>query len=106
VVVCHYNGGSIVNRDVLDTLYAENNVLLHLSGHWENVQHWRGGITDYVMDSGCRKLSVSPTFSVIHFGRDRLTLAHYQTFTDTWHAEIIDRPIAARWPLSEVATGP
>ena len=95
IMVCHYNYGSILNRAEVDAIYAKHNVVLHLCGHWEKIQHWRGKITDYVMDSGCRARDSS--FSVVRVARDRLTLAHYRAEKGAWSSQTIVRMIPARW---------
>lgn len=95
VVVNHFNAGSIMNRKEIDAIYAKNNVLLHLCGHWEKVQHWRIGDTDWVMDAGHR--ADDGTFSVIHVGRDRIALAHWMSKEAKWHEKVIVRKIPARW---------
>ena len=98
VVVNHLNYASLRNRSELDTIFERNNVMLMLSGHWEKVQHWAGtsSVTDYIMDEGCRGNPWNASFSVIHFGRNRLTLAHYEAGTRSWHDKIIKRSIPER----------
>ena len=95
IVVNHYNAGSITNREELDAIYAANSVLLHLCGHWERVEHWRFGQTDWVMDAGHR--GDDGTFSVVCVDRDRLTLAHRVTRDATWHEKVVVRRLPARW---------
>jgi hypothetical protein len=68
---------------------------LHLCGHWEKVQHWRQGNTDWVMDAGHR--SAAGTFSVVHVGRDQLTLVHRITRDGAWHEKTLRRDITPRW---------
>jgi hypothetical protein len=95
VVVNHYNAASIVNRPEIDAIYKDHNVLLHLCGHWEKVQHWRFGNTDWVMDSGHR--ADDGTFSVVQVGRHRVALAHWMTREGRWHENVLVRDIPARW---------
>ena len=95
VVVCHFNAGSITNRTQIDDLYKPNGVVLHLCGHWEKVQHWRFNETDWVMDAGHR--GDDGTFSAIRVGRDRISLAHWNTKAGGWHEAVLDRPIPPRW---------
>ncbi len=95
IVVNHFNAGSIMNRAEIDALYKQHHVLLHLCGHWETVQHWRVGETDWVMDAGHRAKEGS--FSVVRVGRDTLSVAHWMTFPATWHETTIQRTIAPRW---------
>ncbi len=95
IVVNHYNAGSITNRVELDEIYRENGVILHLCGHWERVEHWRFGETDWVMDAGHR--GDDGTFSVIRVGRDRIDLAHWMSKAGRWHDATITRKIPARW---------
>jgi len=95
IVVNHFNAGSITNREALDAIYEKHNVLLHLCGHWERVEHWRFGGTDWVMDAGHR--GDDGTFSVVHVGRDRLTLAHWVTKEGRWHDKTIVRDLPPRW---------
>lgn len=94
-VVNHFNAGSIMNREELDALYKAHNVLLHLCGHWEKVQHWRIGETDWVMDAGHR--GTDGTFSVVHVGRDRIALAHRMGAEPRWHESVVVRKIPPRW---------
>ena len=94
-VVNHFNGGSIMNRKEIDALYEKNNVLLHLCGHWEKVQHWKGGGAEWVMDGGHR--ADDGTFSVIRVGRDRIDLAHRMTSAGRWHEKTLTLKIPARW---------
>ena len=94
IVVNHYNAGSITNREELDAIYQSHTVLLHLCGHWEHVEHWRFGGTDWSMDAGHR--DDDGTFSVIHVGRDRLTLAHWMTREGKWHDKTIVRDLPPR----------
>jgi hypothetical protein len=72
-----------------------SSVLLHLCGHWEKVQHWRFGDTDWVLDAGHREKD--GTFSAIRVGRDSIQIAHWMTDQSNWHEAVIDRKIAARW---------
>ena len=95
IVVNHFNAGSITNREEIDAIYKEHNVLLHLCGHWEKVQHWRFGITDWVMDAGHR--ADDGTFSVVQVGRDRIALAHRMSREGRWHEAVIVRKIPPRW---------
>lgn len=95
IVVNHFNAGSIDNREELDAIYKANNVLLHLCGHWEKVQHWKFGDTDWVMDAGHR--GKDGTFSVIRVGRDSIGLAHWETDKARWVDATIVRKIPARW---------
>jgi len=95
IVVNHYNAGSITNREEIDAIYRENNVLLHLCGHWEKVQHWHFGVTDWVMDASHR--ADDGTFSVVHAGRDRLALAHWMSREGRWNEAVIVRKIPPRW---------
>jgi len=95
IVVNHFNAGSIMNRAEIDALYKEHNVLLHLCGHWEQVQHWRFGETDWVMDAGHR--AKDGTFSVVRVGRDALSVAHWMPFQNKWHEASIQRKLPARW---------
>ncbi len=95
IVVNHFNAGSITNREEIDAIYKENNVLLHLCGHWERMEHWRFGATDWVMDAGHR--GDDGTFSVVQVGRDRLTVAHWMTKEKRWHEKAIVREIPPRW---------
>jgi calcineurin-like phosphoesterase family protein len=95
IVVNHFNAGSITNREEIDALYKENGVVLHLCGHWEQVQHWRYGETDWVMDAGHR--GKDGTFSAVRVGRDSIQIAHWVTDKATWHEAVIDRKIASRW---------
>lgn len=95
IVINHFNAGSITNRTELDTIYKEHNVLLHFCGHWERVEHWHFGETDWVMDAGHR--ADDGTFSVVQVGRDRLTVAHRVTKDGKWHEKVIVRSIPARW---------
>ena len=95
IVVNHFNAGSIMNREEIDALYKENGVLLHLCGHWEKVQHWRFGDTDWVMDAGHREKD--GTFSAIRVGKDSIQIAHWMTDQAKWHEAVIDRKIAPRW---------
>jgi hypothetical protein len=95
IVVNHFNAGSIMNRSEIDALYKANNVLLHLCGHWEKVQHWRFGDTDWIMDGGHR--AKDGTFSVVRVGRDSVALAHWVPFEKKWHEATVRRRIPARW---------
>lgn len=95
IVVNHYNADSITNREELDAIYAANNVLLHLCGHWERVQHWQLRSTDWVMDAGHR--GEDGTFSVVRVERERLVLAHWVVRTGSWHDIILIRRIPPRW---------
>jgi len=95
IVVNHYNAASIVNRADLDAIYRDNNVLLHLCGHWEKVQHWRFGGTDWVMDASHR--ADDGTFSAVQVGRNRLAVAHWMTREGRWHETVIVREIPPRW---------
>jgi hypothetical protein len=95
IVVNHFNAGSITNREELDAIYRPNNVLLHLCGHWETVQHWRWGETDWVMDAGHRGRDGS--FSAVHVGRDRIALAHRLSVEGRWHEAVLVRKIPPRW---------
>lgn len=95
IVVNHFNAGSITNREEIDAIYKENNVLLHLCGHWEKVQHWRFGETDWVMDAGHR--ANDGTFSVIRVGRDSIHIAHWVAEKGTWQDATIARKLPARW---------
>jgi hypothetical protein len=95
IVVNHFNAGSMTNRADIDALYKENNVLLHLCGHWERVEHWHVGETDWVMDAGHREKE--GTFSVVRVGRETLSVAHWMTFPAKWHATTIHRKITPRW---------
>ena len=95
IVVNHFNAGSITNRSEIDPIYEENNVVLHLCGHWEKVQHWKYGSTDWVMDGGHR--GTDGTFSVIRVDRDRITLAHRMSVEGKWHDRLLVRKIPARW---------
>jgi hypothetical protein len=95
IVVNHFNAGSIMNRAEIDALYKENNVLLHLCGHWERVEHWKVGETDWVMDAGHREKE--GTFSVVRVGRDSLSVAHWMTFAKKWHETTVQRKLPARW---------
>lgn len=95
IVVNHYNAGSITNRADLDTIYKEHNVLLHFCGHWEKVQHWHFGNTDWVMDAGHR--GDDATFSAVEVGRDRIAVAHWMVREGRWHETVLVRSIPARW---------
>jgi hypothetical protein len=95
IVVNHFNAGSISNRAELDAIYKENNVLLHLCGHWEKVQHWKFGETDWVMDAGHR--ADDGTFSVVVVGRDRIALAHWMSKAGKWHDATLVKKIPPRW---------
>jgi len=95
IVVNHFNAGSIMNRAEIDALYKDNNVLLHLCGHWERVEHWKVGETDWVMDAGHREKE--GTFSVVRVGRDSLSVAHWMTFAKKWHETTVQRKLPARW---------
>jgi len=95
IVVNHFNAGSITNRAEIDAIYKENGVILHLCGHWERVEHWHVGDTDWVMDAGHREKE--GTFSVVRVGRDSISLAHWMTDPAKWHETILARKIAPRW---------
>lgn len=95
IVVCHFNSGSITNRTEIDALYKDNGVALHLCGHWEKVQHWRHGGTDWVMDAGHR--GDDGTFSAIRVGRDTISLAHWATKAGGWHEAVLKREIPPRF---------
>jgi len=95
IVVNHYNAGSITNRAQLDGIYRGNNVLLHLCGHWERVEHWRCGGTDWVMDAGHR--GDEGTFSAVQVGRDRIAVAHWVSREGRWHEKVLVRTIPGRW---------
>jgi hypothetical protein len=95
IVVNHYNAGSILNRAEIDAIYREHNVLFHFCGHWERVQHWRIGETDWVMDAGHR--GDDGTFAAVHVGRDRIAVAHYRAKDAAWLEPAIVRKIPPRW---------
>jgi hypothetical protein len=95
MVVNHYNAGSILNRAEIDAIYKENNVLLHLCGHWEKVQHWTFGGTDWVMDAGHREKD--GTFSAVRVGRDAVHVAHWLPSDGKWVDVVIARKIPSRW---------
>lgn len=95
IVVNHFNAGSIMNRTELDAIYEAGNVVLHLCGHWEKVQHWRFGRCDWVMDAGHRDLD--GTFSALQVGRDRITVAHRKSREGSWHDATLVKKIEARW---------
>ncbi len=95
IVVNHYNAGSIMNRTEIDALYKDHNVLFHLCGHWEKVQHWKFGDTDWVMDAGHR--GTDGTFSALRVGKDAIDLAHWSVADAKWVEAVVSRKIPARW---------
>jgi hypothetical protein len=95
IVINHFNAASITNRADLDAIYEKNNVLLHFCGHWEKVQHWRFGKTDWVMDAGHR--GDDGTFSVVRIGQKGIVVAHWVTKSGSWHDKTIVREIPPRW---------
>ena len=95
IVVNHFNAGSIVNREEIDRLYAANNVLFHFCGHWESVQHWEVGGTEWVMDAGHR--GTDGTFAAVRVGRDAIAVAHWRTQEGRWLDKTATRKIPARW---------
>lgn len=95
IVVNHFNAGSILNRAEIDAIYKEHHVVLHLCGHWEAVQHWTVGATEWVMDAGHRGSDGS--FSVVRVGKESIDVAHRLPHTATWHPKSVSLKISPRY---------
>jgi hypothetical protein len=94
IMICHFNAGSITNRALLDSIYQENNVILHLCGHWEKIQYWRCGATDWIMENGHRPNTPEHSFSVIQISGQKLVLCHFLVSEKKWSDEILIKDIS------------